>query len=94
MEKQDWLDYFEAVNGRSPEPNEIEAAKKAGEFVEENSSEIKEQVSQEVNNTEIKKQVSQEKTSSEPEELQIQETKISDTEKPLSQMENNYSTDQ
>ncbi|MGT2772197.1 DUF6574 domain-containing protein [Streptococcus marimammalium] len=107
MEKQDWLDYFEAVNGRSPEPNEIEVAKKAGEFVEEDSSEIKEQVSQEVNNTDIEEQltqeennggveeqVSQEKTSPEPEELQTQETKISDTEKPLSQVENNQNTAQ
>lgn len=35
MEKQDWLAYFEAVNGRSPEQHEIEAARSAGEFVEE-----------------------------------------------------------
>ncbi|MEY8463687.1 DUF6574 domain-containing protein [Streptococcus merionis] len=39
MKKQDWLDYFEAVNGRSPEPHEIEAARLAGDFLEEISTE-------------------------------------------------------
>lgn len=38
MKKQDWLDYFEAVNGRSPEPQEIEAALLAGEFTAEETS--------------------------------------------------------
>lgn len=35
MKKQDWIDYFEAVNGRSPEPQEVEAALLAGEFSDE-----------------------------------------------------------
>lgn len=38
MKKQDWLDYFEAVNGRSPEPQEIEAALLAGEFTAEETT--------------------------------------------------------
>ena len=38
MKKQDWLDYFEAVNGRSQEPQEIEAALLAGEFTAEETS--------------------------------------------------------
>lgn len=33
MNRQDWLDYFEALNGRSPEVDEIEAAAQAGEFI-------------------------------------------------------------
>lgn len=39
MTRQDWIDYFEAVNGRSPETGEIEAALASGEFtqVEENT---------------------------------------------------------
>lgn len=32
MNKQDWLDYFEAINGRSPEESEIQAALAASEF--------------------------------------------------------------
>ena len=41
MIKQDWLDYFEAVNGRSATEAEIAQALAAGEFQEE-------QVAQEV----------------------------------------------
>lgn len=33
MNRQDWIDYFEALNGRSPEVDEIKAAAQAGEFV-------------------------------------------------------------
>lgn len=32
MKQQDWIDYFEAVNGRSPEPADIAAAIAKGEF--------------------------------------------------------------
>ncbi len=32
MKKIDWIEYFEAINGRSPEAHEIEAALAAGEF--------------------------------------------------------------
>ena len=32
MSKQDWLDYFEAVNGRSASAEEIAQALAAGEF--------------------------------------------------------------
>ena len=35
MSKQDWLDYFEAVNGRSASAEEIAQALAAGEFQEE-----------------------------------------------------------
>lgn len=35
MKKIDWIEYFEAVNGRSPEEAEIAAALAAGEFEEE-----------------------------------------------------------
>lgn len=35
MKQQDWIDYFEAVNGRSPEVHEVEAARLAGEFRDE-----------------------------------------------------------
>ena len=35
MSKQDWLDYFEAVNGRSDSAEEIAQALAAGEFQEE-----------------------------------------------------------
>ena len=35
MSKQDWLDYFEAVNGRSASAEEIAQALVAGEFQEE-----------------------------------------------------------
>ena len=35
MIKQDWLDYFEAVNGRSATEAEIAQALAAGEFQEE-----------------------------------------------------------
>lgn len=35
MTKQDWLDYFEAVNGRSASPEEVAQALAAGEFQEE-----------------------------------------------------------
>ncbi|MDQ0223112.1 DUF6574 domain-containing protein [Streptococcus moroccensis] len=42
MSQQDWIDYFEAVNGRSPEPSEIEAARQAGEFSEDISEIIPE----------------------------------------------------
>ena len=35
MSKQDWLDYFEAVNGRSASAKEIAQALAAGEFQEE-----------------------------------------------------------
>ena len=35
MSKQDWLDYFEAVNGRSTSAEEIAQALAAGEFQEE-----------------------------------------------------------
>lgn len=39
MNKQDWLDYFRAVNGREPSPQEFMDAKNNGEFlVEEVSS--------------------------------------------------------
>lgn len=38
MKKQDWLDYFEAVNGRSPEAHEVEAALLAGEFQEDEAT--------------------------------------------------------
>ena len=34
MSKQDWLEYFEAVNGRSATEEEIAQALLAGEFVE------------------------------------------------------------
>ena len=34
MSKQDWLDYFEAVNGRSASAEEIAQALAAGEFQE------------------------------------------------------------
>lgn len=30
MKQEDWIDYFEAVNGRSPEAHEVEAARLAG----------------------------------------------------------------
>ncbi|MBM7643434.1 DUF6574 domain-containing protein [Streptococcus loxodontisalivarius] len=39
MKKQDWLDYFEAVNGRSPEQAEIDKAKLNGDFTEEGEEE-------------------------------------------------------
>lgn len=32
MNRQDWIEYFEALNGRSPESHEIEAALVSGEF--------------------------------------------------------------
>lgn len=35
MNKQDWIEYFEAVNGRSPEEADFQAALANGEFVEE-----------------------------------------------------------
>lgn len=35
MNKQDWLDYFEAVNGRTPSQEEVQQALLNGEFVEE-----------------------------------------------------------
>ncbi|MGV3023427.1 DUF6574 domain-containing protein [Streptococcus suis] len=35
MKKIDWIEYFEAINGRSPEAHEIEAALAAGEFEED-----------------------------------------------------------
>ena len=34
MSKEDWLEYFEAVNGRSATEEEIAQALAAGEFVE------------------------------------------------------------
>lgn len=46
MKKQDWLDYFEAVNGRSPEAHEVEAALLAGEFHEENGEPVGQQAPQ------------------------------------------------
>lgn len=46
MKKQDWLDYFEAVNGRSPEAHEVEAALVAGEFHEENGEPVGQQAPQ------------------------------------------------
>ncbi|HEM6220358.1 TPA: hypothetical protein U2D04_000718 [Streptococcus suis] len=39
MKKIDWIEYFEAVNGRAPEEAEILAALEAGEFEEETISE-------------------------------------------------------
>ena len=38
MIKQDWLDYFEAVNGRSATETEIAQALAAGEFQEEQAA--------------------------------------------------------
>ena len=38
MIKQDWLDYFEAVNGRSATEAEIAQALAAGEFQEEQAA--------------------------------------------------------
>lgn len=35
MNRQDWLDYFEAVNGRTPSPEEVAHALVNGEFIEE-----------------------------------------------------------
>ncbi|HFU3985521.1 TPA: DUF6574 domain-containing protein [Streptococcus suis] len=46
MKKIDWIEYFEAVNGRSPEEAEIAAALAAGEF-EEEVVETTEEVAQE-----------------------------------------------
>ncbi|HFH9839203.1 TPA: DUF6574 domain-containing protein [Streptococcus suis] len=46
MKKIDWIEYFEAVNGRSPEEAEIVAALAAGEF-EEEVVETTEEVAQE-----------------------------------------------
>lgn len=46
MKKQDWLDYFEAVNGRSPEAHEVETALLAGEFHEENGGPVGQQAPQ------------------------------------------------
>lgn len=48
MKKQDWLDYFEAVNGRSPEPQEVEAALLAGEFNEEATTPVEQAPTQPV----------------------------------------------
>ncbi|KXT75327.1 hypothetical protein [Streptococcus sp. DD12] len=38
MNKADWLDYFETVNGRKPSEEELQAALAAGEFEEESDS--------------------------------------------------------
>ncbi|HEM6273094.1 TPA: hypothetical protein U2C70_002027, partial [Streptococcus suis] len=38
MNKQDWLDYFRAVNGREPSPQEFMDAKNNGEFIVEEAS--------------------------------------------------------
>ncbi|HFU4203738.1 TPA: hypothetical protein ACGO8F_001335 [Streptococcus suis] len=40
MKKSDWIDYFEAVNGRSPEEQELAAALAAGEFEDESTEEV------------------------------------------------------
>ncbi|MDW8742394.1 hypothetical protein Q7W37_05010 [Streptococcus suis] len=40
MKKIDWIEYFEAINGRSPEAHEIEAALAAGEFEEDGHQNI------------------------------------------------------
>lgn len=48
MKKSDWIDYFEAVNSRSPEEHELAAALAAGEFEDESvqiENEVKEVVS-------------------------------------------------
>ncbi|HFI0633588.1 TPA: hypothetical protein ACGO2G_000039 [Streptococcus suis] len=42
MNKQDWVDYFRALNGRDPSPQEFFAAKNNGEFVEVVESVIEE----------------------------------------------------
>lgn len=38
MNKQDWLDYFRAVNGREPSPQEFMDVKNNGEFIVEEAS--------------------------------------------------------
>ena len=40
MNKQDWLDYFRAVNGREPSPQEFMDAKNNGEFLVEEASQV------------------------------------------------------
>lgn len=35
MNQQEWLEYFELVNGRKPSPNEMAEARATGEFVDE-----------------------------------------------------------
>ncbi|MBO4107228.1 DUF6574 domain-containing protein [Streptococcus suis] len=49
MKKTDWIEYFEALNGRSPEQHEVDEALSKGEFEQETvsettSSEVEEQV--------------------------------------------------
>lgn len=40
MKRQDWIDYFEAVHGRTPNEQEYAQALAAGEFVEDVSTEV------------------------------------------------------
>ena len=37
MKQQDWIDFFQAVNGRNPSIQEMAEAAQKGEFVRENS---------------------------------------------------------
>ena len=37
MNQKDWIDFFQAVNGRNPSIQEMADAAKRGEFVRENS---------------------------------------------------------
>ncbi|MGT2910337.1 DUF6574 domain-containing protein [Streptococcus cameli] len=57
MKQQDWIDYFEAVNGRSPEAHELEAARVAGEFEAEGTPTISETVEQQVPTSPVQPQV-------------------------------------
>lgn len=42
MEKQDWLDYFEAINGRTPSPEEVAQAYANGEFIDSSQESVQE----------------------------------------------------
>lgn len=39
MNKQDWVEYFTAINGRVPSAEEFMEARENGEFVDDSSSE-------------------------------------------------------
>ena len=44
MKQQDWIDFFQAVNGRNPSIQEMAEAAQKGEFVRESSKKHKQSI--------------------------------------------------